>query len=76
MTNKALAIDSSAPDTLRVGLDIYGHSISRPAINLVNLEPRRDTMIPLTKEYITSCCSPMAVAARRCSWMTSSAVKT
>lgn len=51
MTDKTLAIDSSDPDTLLVGLKIYDHSISRPAINSVNLEPGRDTMIPLAKEY-------------------------
>lgn len=51
MTTKTLAIDSSDPDTLKAGLDIYDRSISRPAINSVNLEPGRDVMIPLAKEY-------------------------
>lgn len=51
MTAKTLAIDSSDPDTLRAGLDIYDHAISRPAINSVNLEPGRDAMIPMAREY-------------------------
>ncbi|MBL4756111.1 MAG: dihydropteroate synthase [Rhizobiales bacterium] len=51
MTDKTLAIDSSDPETIKVGLDIYDQSISRPAINSVNLEPGRDNLIPLAKEY-------------------------
>ncbi|MBL4733678.1 MAG: dihydropteroate synthase [Rhizobiaceae bacterium] len=51
MTNKSLAIDSSDPETIKVGLAIYDQSISRPAMNSVNLEPGRDIMIPLAKEY-------------------------
>ena len=51
MTSKTLSIDSSDPDTLKAGLDIYDQSISRPAINSVNLEPGRDVMIPLAREY-------------------------
>lgn len=51
MTTKTLAIDSSDPETIKVGLEIYDQSISRPAMNSVNLEPGRDVMIPLARDY-------------------------
>ena len=44
------AVDSSDPDTLKAGLDAYDMSLSRPAINSVNLEPGRDKVIDIGKE--------------------------
>jgi 5-methyltetrahydrofolate--homocysteine methyltransferase len=44
------AIDSSDPNTLRAGLEVYDMSLSRPAINSVSLEPGRDIVIDIGKE--------------------------
>jgi len=44
------AIDSSDPQTIRAGLDVYDMSLSRPAINSVSLEPGRDVVIDIGKE--------------------------
>ena len=46
----SFAVDSSDPDTLRAGLDVYDMSLSRPAINSVSLEPGRDVVIDIGKE--------------------------
>lgn len=46
----AYAIDSSDPEAIRVGLEVYDKSLSRPAINSVSLEPGRDVLIDLAKE--------------------------
>ena len=44
------AIDSSDPNTIQAGLDVYDMSLSRPAINSVSLEPGRDVVIDIGKE--------------------------
>lgn len=44
------AIDSSDPQTIKAGLEVYDMSMSRPAINSVSLEPGRDVVIDLGKE--------------------------
>lgn len=44
------AVDSSDPDTIQAGLDVYDKSLSRPAINSVSLEPGRDVVIDIGKE--------------------------
>ena len=44
------AIDSSDPQTIRAGLEVYDQSLSRPAINSVSLEPGRDVVIDIGKE--------------------------
>jgi len=44
------AIDSSDPETIKHGLDVYDMSLSRPAINSVSLEPGRDVVIDIGKE--------------------------
>ncbi len=44
------AVDSSDPNTLRAGLEVYDMSLSRPAINSVSLEPGRDVVIDIGKE--------------------------
>ncbi|MDH3668336.1 MAG: dihydropteroate synthase [Paracoccaceae bacterium] len=46
----SFAIDSSDPDTLRAGLEVYDMSLSRPAINSVSLEPGRDVVIDIARE--------------------------
>jgi 5-methyltetrahydrofolate--homocysteine methyltransferase len=46
----SFAVDSSDPNTLRAGLDVYDMSLSRPAINSVSLEPGRDIVIDIAKE--------------------------
>jgi len=44
------SIDSSDPQTIRSGLEVYDMSLSRPAINSVSLEPGRDVVIDIGKE--------------------------
>ncbi len=44
------AVDSSDPNTLQAGLEVYDMSLSRPAINSVSLEPGRDVVIDIGKE--------------------------
>ena len=44
------AIDSSDPETLKAGLEVYDMSLSRPAINSVSLEPGRDVVIDIGRE--------------------------
>lgn len=46
----SFAIDSSDPETIKHGLDVYDMSLSRPAINSVSLEPGRDIVIDIGKE--------------------------
>lgn len=46
----SFAVDSSDPETLKAGLAVYDMSLSRPAINSVNLEPGRDKVIDIGKE--------------------------
>ena len=53
ITDKPLALDSSDSDTIQAGLEVYDRSISRPAINSVNLEEPRLPLIPLAKEMDT-----------------------
>jgi 5-methyltetrahydrofolate--homocysteine methyltransferase len=44
------AIDSSDPETIKAGLEVYDRKHGRPAINSVSLEPGRDVLIDLAKE--------------------------
>ena len=46
----SFSVDSSDPETLRAGLEAYDMSLSRPAINSVNLEPGREKVIDIGKE--------------------------
>ncbi|MDD9877016.1 MAG: dihydropteroate synthase [Magnetovibrio sp.] len=46
-----LAIDSSDPKTIAIGLEVYDKSKSRPAINSVNLEDGRQDLIDLAKGH-------------------------
>ncbi len=46
----AFAVDSSDPETLKAGLEVYDMSLSRPAVNSVSLEPGRDIIIDIGKE--------------------------
>ena len=46
----AFAIDSSDPEAIKAGLEVYDRSQTRPAINSVSLEPGRDVLIDLAKE--------------------------
>lgn len=46
----SFAVDSSDPNTLRAGLEVYDMSLSRPAINSVSLEVGRDVVIDIGKE--------------------------
>lgn len=46
----SFAVDSSDPETLRAGLEVYDMSLSRPAINSVSLEDGRDVVIDIGKE--------------------------
>jgi len=46
----SFAVDSSDPNTLQAGLEVYDMSLSRPAINSVSLEPGRDIVIDIGKE--------------------------
>jgi len=51
MADVTFAVDSSDPDTIIAGLEVYDCSKSRPAINSVNLEVGRDVLIPMAKKY-------------------------
>jgi len=51
ITDLTLAIDSSDPNTLVAGLEVYDASKSRPAINSVSLEAGRHELIPLAIEH-------------------------
>ena len=53
ITNKPLALDSSDSETIKVGLDVYDRSISRPAINSVNLEQPRLPLIQMSRDLDT-----------------------
>lgn len=44
------AIDSSDPETIKAGLEVYDRKTGRPAINSVSLEAGRDVLIHLAKE--------------------------
>lgn len=48
--NVTYAVDSSDPNTLRAGLEVYDMSLPRPAINSVSLEPGRDVVIDIGRE--------------------------
>lgn len=50
----SFAIDSSDPNTIMAGLEVYDRSKGRPAINSVSLEPGRDVLIQLGKDE--DCC--------------------
>lgn len=50
ISDVSFAIDSSDPETIRYGLEVYDRSKGRPAINSVSLEPGRDVLIQLGKD--------------------------
>jgi cobalamin-dependent methionine synthase I len=45
------AIDSSDPQTIRAGLEAYDFSRCAPAINSTSLEPGRDVLVAMAREY-------------------------
>ncbi len=51
ITDLTLAIDSSDPNTIAAGLEVYDKSKSRPAVNSVNLEEGRQQLIGLAKDH-------------------------
>jgi 5-methyltetrahydrofolate--homocysteine methyltransferase len=51
ITDATLSIDSSDPNTIVAGLEVYDGAKSRPAINSVNLEEGRQVLIGLAKKY-------------------------
>ena len=51
ITDLTLAIDSSDPNTVVAGLEVYDRNKSRPAVNSVNLEEGRQVLIELGKKY-------------------------
>ena len=51
LAGTTLAIDSSDPETIIAGLEVYDKSKSRPAINSVNLEDGRQVLIDLAREH-------------------------
>lgn len=50
ISDVSFSIDSSDPETIKAGLEVYDHSKGRPAINSVSLEPGRDALIDLAKD--------------------------
>jgi cobalamin-dependent methionine synthase I len=50
MTDAIIAIDSSDPQTIMAGLEVYDSQRGRPAINSVNLEEGRQDLIGIAKE--------------------------
>ena len=50
ISDVSFAIDSSDPETIKFGLEVYDRSKGRPAINSVSLEPGRDALIDLAKD--------------------------
>lgn len=46
----SFAVDSSDPETLKAGLEVYDMSLSRPAVNSVSLEPGRDIVIDIARD--------------------------
>lgn len=50
ISDTSFAIDSSDPETIQAGLEVYDRSKGRPAINSVSLEPGRDVLIQLGKD--------------------------
>lgn len=46
----AYAIDSSDPEAIRAGVEVYDKTLSRPALNSVSLEAGRDVLVDLAKE--------------------------
>lgn len=51
ITDCTLSIDSSDPDTIIAGLDVYDKERSRPAINSVNLEEGRQILIEVARRH-------------------------
>lgn len=50
ISDVSFAIDSSDPNTIVAGLEVYDRSKGRPAINSVSLEAGRDALIQLGKD--------------------------
>ena len=51
ITELTLAVDSSDPNTISAGLEVYDKAKSRPAVNSVNLEDGRKQLIGLAKDH-------------------------
>lgn len=50
LSDVSFAIDSSDPQTIMAGLEVYDRSKGRPAINSVSLEEGRDVLVQLGKD--------------------------
>ncbi len=50
LSDVSFAIDSSDPETIKAGLEVYDRRKGRPAINSVSLEPGRDVLIDMGKD--------------------------
>jgi cobalamin-dependent methionine synthase I len=50
ISDVSFAIDSSDPETIKAGLEVYDRSKGKPAINSVSLEAGRDVLIQLGKD--------------------------
>ncbi len=50
LSEVSFAIDSSDPQTIMAGLEVYDRSKGRPAINSVSLEDGRDALVQLGKD--------------------------
>ncbi len=50
LSDVSFAIDSSDPQTIMAGLEVYDRSKGRPAINSVSLEEGRDELVQLGKD--------------------------
>lgn len=50
LSDVSFSIDSSDPQTIMAGLEVYDHAKGRPAINSVSLEAGRDVLVQLGKD--------------------------
>ena len=50
ISDVSFSIDSSDPETIKAGLEVYDHSKGRPAINSVSLEKGRDVLVEMARE--------------------------
>lgn len=50
LSDVSFAIDSSDPETIKAGLEVYDRSKGKPAINSVSLEAGRDVLVQLGKD--------------------------
>ncbi len=50
ISDVSFSIDSSDPETIKAGLEVYDRSKGRPAINSVSLEKGRDVLVEMARE--------------------------